>query len=418
MQFGEGRMGAVAAPDRSAEATPEDAMAESQDGAASAKDEDALAGIEPLRFVCAVAVLIWHYQHFMFVGPYGPHGTYGPYVGVNLPTLLATLPFSTPLWLFYRYGKLAVVFFWAISGLIFYHRYARLIGEGRIGVGTFMLRRFARLYPLHAATLFAVAALQWAYLRTHGQFFIYGDNSLHAFAGQLLMASNWFAWQHVSFDGPIWSVSVEVLIYVSFFLIARLFGARLLAGGLAAFGFLLLGSAGVAASLDSRVLDCGFIFFFAGALGYALLRLRFATLIAACAAIAIGALVAARGDRLLDEGLPLGVLTVCALVLFARLGAVAVSAVRPLTVLGQATYSSYLLHFPIQLVAVLVVDAAGIGREVFLRPSLFLSYLAGVVALSMLSYRYFEQPLRLWIRVRAETIGTRGKAAVSHQQLS
>jgi peptidoglycan/LPS O-acetylase OafA/YrhL len=119
MQFGEGRMGAVAAPDRSAEATPEDAMAESQDGAASAKDEDALAGIEPLRFVCAVAVLIWHYQHFMFVGPYGPHGTYGPYVGVNLPTLLATLPFSTPLWLFYRYGKLAVVFFFGKNAQYF-----------------------------------------------------------------------------------------------------------------------------------------------------------------------------------------------------------------------------------------------------------------------------------------------------------
>jgi peptidoglycan/LPS O-acetylase OafA/YrhL len=107
-----------------------------------------------------------------------------------------------------------------------------------------------------------------------------------------------------------------------------------------------------------------------------------------------------------------GILAVCALVLFARLGEIAVSAVRPLTALGQATYSSYLLHFPIQLVAVLVVDAAGVGREVFLRPSLFLSYLAGVIALSMLSYRYFEQPLRLWIRVRAETIGTRGGAAV------
>jgi peptidoglycan/LPS O-acetylase OafA/YrhL len=62
---------------------------------------------------------------------------------------------------------------------------------------------------------------------------------------------------------------------------------------------------------------------------------------------------------------------------------------------------------------VLAVDAAGIGREVFLRPSLFFGFLVGVIALSMLSYRYFEQPMRAWMRCSAESIRwpSRGVAA-------
>jgi peptidoglycan/LPS O-acetylase OafA/YrhL len=380
--------------DRSAEAASDGATAECKTAAASAAHERELAGIEVLRFLCAVAVLIYHYSHFMFSGPY---------VAADFPAVAAELPFSSVLSLFYRHGLRAVDLFWAISGLVFYHRYARHIGNGQIGVGTFALRRFARLYPLHIATLFAVAALQWAYVRSHGQFFIFDDNSPRAFAGQLLMASNWFSWQHFSFNGPVWSVSVEVLTYVCFFLVARLFGANLLAGGLVAFGFMFLGFVDSGALFHRTVFRCGFIFFFAGVVAHGLLRQRFAALMAACIAIAIGAL-AACGTHLVESLSFLAILAACSLVLFARLGVAVTPLTRRLAVFGQATYSSYLLHFPLQLVMVLAVDAAGIGREIFLRPSLFFGYLGGVLALSMLSYRYFEQPLRMFIRRKAETI--------------
>jgi peptidoglycan/LPS O-acetylase OafA/YrhL len=405
MRFSRGaRIGAVASTDRSTKPALEATAEVTQNGAAAAAHQHELAGIEVLRFLCALVVLIYHYQHFMF---------FGPYVAADFPSVAATLPFSTALSLFYWHGQLAVEFFWAVSGLVFYHRYAKLIGDGRIGVGTFALRRFARLYPLHIATLLLVAALQLAYFRGHGQFFIFDDNGPRAFAGQLLMASNWFSWQHLSFNGPVWSVSVEVLTYVCFFLIARLFGANLLAGALVALGFALLGFIGGGALFHRTVFRCGFIFFFAGVIAHGLLRQRFAALIAACFVVAIGALTAACGALSLESLPLLGILAACSLVLFARLGAAAISIARPLAVLGQATYSSYLLHFPVQLTAVLAVDAAGIGREVFLRPSLFFGFLVGVIALSMLSYRYFEQPLRAWMRCSAESIRwpSRGVAA-------
>jgi peptidoglycan/LPS O-acetylase OafA/YrhL len=310
---------------------------------------------------------------------------------------------------------LAVDFFWAISGLVFYQRYAKLIGDRQIGAGTFALRRFARLYPLHIATLFAVAALQWAYVRSHGQFFIFDDNSPRAFAMQLLMASNWFSWQHGGFNGPIWSVSVEVLTYVCFFQVARLFGANLLAGGLVAIGFMFLGFVDPGALFRQTVFRCGFMFFFAGVIAHWLLRQRFATLMAAGIAVAIGAL-AGCGTHLHDSLSFLGILAVCSLVLIARLGLLVMPLTRRLAIFGQVTYSSYLLHFPLQLTAVLAVDAAGIGREVFLRPSLFFGYLGGVLALSMLSYRYFEQPLRLWIRSKADTLHWRSRRAAMTPQ--
>jgi peptidoglycan/LPS O-acetylase OafA/YrhL len=405
MRFSGLRISALASTVRSARVALADTTAETGNATASAANEHQLAGIEVLRFLCAVAVLIYHYRHFMFLGPY---------VDADFPVIAAALPFSTALSLFYWHGHAAVDFFWAVSGLVFYHRYAELIGNGEVGVGTFALRRFARLYPLHILTLLFVAALQWAYFRGHGQYFIYDDDSLRAFAGQLLLASNWFTWQHYSFNGPIWSVSVEVLVYVCFFLIARLFGANLLVAALVALGFALIGFVGKDVLFHRTVFRCGFMFFFAGATAHGLLRHRFGPSIAGCLVIAIGVLAAARGARLL-ESLPfLGVLAACSLVLFGRLGAAAISAVKPLAIFGQATYSSYLLHFPVQLVAVLAFDAAGIGREVFLRPSLFLGYLVGVIALSMLSYRYFEQPLRTWMRRSAESVRwpSRGTAAV------
>jgi peptidoglycan/LPS O-acetylase OafA/YrhL len=37
---------------------------------AQTKQNHELVGIEVLRFICAFAILIWHYQHFFFTGEY------------------------------------------------------------------------------------------------------------------------------------------------------------------------------------------------------------------------------------------------------------------------------------------------------------------------------------------------------------
>jgi peptidoglycan/LPS O-acetylase OafA/YrhL len=69
--------------------------------------------------------------------------------------------------------------------------------------------------------LLLVALGQHIYLMSHEEPFIYSENSGVAFAYQLFLASNWFRSEYYSFNAPIWSVSVEILIYFAFFGVMR-----------------------------------------------------------------------------------------------------------------------------------------------------------------------------------------------------
>ena len=63
-------------------------------------------GIEILRFISALAILIWHYQHFYFLG--------------DQELVTENQPFYNFFRLFYIYGFQGVYFFWCISGFIFF----------------------------------------------------------------------------------------------------------------------------------------------------------------------------------------------------------------------------------------------------------------------------------------------------------
>ncbi len=70
--------------------------------------DDKLIGIELLRFASAVAVLVFHYQHFAFSG------------GEQVNFVAREQPFYSVLHLFYNYGFYGVQVFWCISGFIFF----------------------------------------------------------------------------------------------------------------------------------------------------------------------------------------------------------------------------------------------------------------------------------------------------------
>jgi peptidoglycan/LPS O-acetylase OafA/YrhL len=64
---------------------------------------------------------------------------------------------------------------------------------------------------------------------------------------------------------------------------------------------------------------------------------------------------------------------------------------------GNMTYSSYLLHFPIQLVIVLCFAAAGRPVPVY-SGALFAVYLLTTLLLSYFTFRFFEAPAQRLIR--------------------
>jgi peptidoglycan/LPS O-acetylase OafA/YrhL len=312
----------------------------------SGEAEPQLQWIEALRFVCAAAIIIWHYQLFFFIGAYDD---------ATAPSLWPQEPFYFLFWPLYRHGVEAVQAFWLISGYIFFYRYADAIRTRRVGLYAFAAARFSRLYPLHIVTLMLVAAGQYLYATSHGgAFFIYQDNSAGLAVTQAIFASNWFGSQPYSFNGPIWSVSVEVLIYAVFFTSVLALARRLSKAETA----IALTCAFYAMTrlpiphLSASVKDCGLLFFMGG----------------------------------------------CAACLFDAARLPIVRGLSMLAKLGGVTYSSYLLHFPMQLAAAYAVDAARLPRSVFLNPIAFLSFIASVFALSFAVNRWFEAPVRSKLR--------------------
>ena len=344
-----------------------------------------LNGIELLRFLCAIAVILTHYHVFF------QFGTWHEVAQTTYPLYAILFPA-------YNGGHWAVEFFWAISGFIFYWRYAESVQSGQTGARAFAVKRVSRLYPLHFVTLLAVALGQYVYFRNHGQAFIIPDNSAKAFGFQLFLASNWFT-EVFSFNAPIWSVSVEIFTYAAFFLVVRQFGFNpiiALGVGLLSWALLRLSPHG----LSPSVFECGLFFFFGGAAQRFYMR-RGVLPLAAALTVGVAALLAS-GLIVMNVKWAL-VLAISTVVVFARLEH---SVLDRAAFLGNATYSSYLIHFPLQLVIVIFMDAVGIDREWLMSTPALLAFLALVVGCSLVVYHRFERPMQDRIRL----LGVKGIA--------
>jgi len=352
-----------------------------------------------LRFLSSVAVLVFHYQHFGFVG-----GT------ANF--ISSQQPYYGALKVFYEYGFYGVEVFWCISGFIFFWKYGSQISRGTIAGSTFFMLRLSRLYPLHFVTLLFMAAMQYVYFSQTGLYFVYQYNDVFHFILQLGLASNWGLQAGDSFNGPIWSISIEVLVYALFFLSLKYISARPLFIGL-----MVLAAAAVQLFKVSEhpVFPC-MMFFYAGCLTAvvygAAVRQRMVR-----NAATWGATAAIVGLVILQLFIEIKAKTF--LLLFApALIFLCVSYVpesrlanRILVPAGNMTYASYLLHVPIQIAVVTYCNHAGIGVP-FYNDAFFLLFLAVTLALSHLTFEYFEMPAQKLMR-RAFMAKRVGRATVT-----
>ena len=370
--------------------------------------------LDALRGLAALCVVFWHWQHFFYAGTKPGHVD------------IAQLPFSRWFYLAYVRGELAVDLFFCLSGFIFYWLYSERVFRRTITLAHFAWLRFSRLYPLHLATLVFVAVGQRWLMRTEGCYFVYDLNDKLHFAYNLFLVSGWGLERGFSFNGPIWSVSVEVFLYGLFFAACRLLPVR--AGvllGLAAVGMILQHAFGLA-------LGRGMLSFFAGGCVYFLYRAcvcsahgrRHALLAGIFAAgawiVTVGA-VSMAGVRGQSGGVwaagsgPAGELVGWAvqkiglawpnLVLFpATILALALAETRRgtlgrrLAFLGDVSYSSYLLHFPLQLAVVIAFARGGGDAAVFYSRGFMAAFFAVLLLLALCSYHFFEMPAQRLMR--------------------
>jgi peptidoglycan/LPS O-acetylase OafA/YrhL len=347
-----------------------------------------LVGLEALRFLTAFAILVYHYRHFSFVA------------GSPVDLAPERLPLYGLLRPFHDSGAFGVWVFWCISGFIFFWKYREPIATRAIGGWKFFTLRFSRLYPLHLVTLLLVALLQSVYFNLRRCFFVYQDNDLPHFIAQLFMANDWGFVQGYSFDGPIWSVSVEVLVYLLFFLMLRATRSWLLnvAVVLACLSAPSLNASG-------QITNCLALFYVGGLAAIvrqAVDASRFRRPIEAGAWLAVTAIgplvVFLLRDQLDRFDLPL-FLAYTPILLFCLSRKIALPRVLQSVVVaaGNMTYSSYLLHFPIQLAIVLGFAAAGRPVPVY-SGALFAVYLLTTLLLSYFAFRFFEAPAQRLIR--------------------
>lgn len=370
--------------------------------------------LEVLRFIAALSVVIVHFH--WFASETLPH----PGAVWDIHTM-ALSPVLTPV---YYYGDYGVQFFWLLSGFIFFSQYADKIADRKVSPAQFTALRFSRLYPLHLVTLVAAFILQnvYMYAVNGGKSpFSSPTASLQDVLLHLMMAGSWDAKRQPVLNLPFWSVSLEVLAYVSFFLAMR-FAPRItmLLTPVAVASLLLVSTHG------DRLAQVFSFFYTGGAVYLAVkfIRPRISGYLAwamSMGAFAIGAVTLlfvykhtfVDRDMIHNEaGLAFAVVFVlvvfgCALIpqMDGRAGRIA-------ELLGNTTYSSYMIHFPMMLMVIIVSQLTRIAIDVT-NPFVLAVWLTAVFASAVFVFRSFERPAQRWLRRRLSVSASRADATSS-----
>ena len=308
----------------------------------------------------------------------------------------------------YTNGLYAVDLFFTLSGFIFYWLYSRPISAGAVTSLNFFVLRFSRLYPLNFVTLLLVGLLQYLYFSREGVFFVYQSNdAYHFFLNLLLMPSVGLETSY-SFNGPVWSISIEVVLYALFFLASRRVSTRpLLLAAISLVGFAIF--YGVYPPIGRGLGS----FFLGGCVWHAydyLIRKGLGVIAARAFLGIVGCLwlasfagsyfdllspaIAGRlGKRFLV--LILFPLTVLSLALWESTGG---TVWRRLTVIGEVSYSVYLWHFPLQLAFALAIGTGALRTSIVSSPLTLVLFLLATACVSSVSYRYLEMPAQAAIR--------------------
>jgi peptidoglycan/LPS O-acetylase OafA/YrhL len=340
--------------------------------------------VDFLRGLASIIILIVHYKHFFQGG--GKNGApISTIVNVDMFELWSPI---------YYWGANAVQFFWLISGFVFVHVYG-----GRIAVSSkeFLVHRIARLYPLHLITLGTIAYMQWFNMHYFGHFDIYQINDTKHFLLNLVFASEW-GWQDgFSFNGPIWSVSVEMFSYGIFLFILK--SIRLTIASVSATMVLAMM---IYVLWHNSIILC-VIYFFSGCLVYSLLNIvrkcnfgfALATSVIICLLLIYTMNKNGSIPRFFLYAPLFGAILIMACLLEYRYGSMWLKKVRWI---GNTSYGNYLWHTPIQLLFLIFVGLGFVDLNVIYGRNFLGAYMATVIAVSLLSYRFFERPMQAFLR--------------------
>ena len=332
-----------------------------------------VATIEFLRFVSAIIVILYHYKQHI-INLYNSSEFY-------------RIPFYSNLHFFFDYGFYAVQLFFCISGFVFAIVY--LDNLTATSVKKFALNRFARLYPLHLATLLLIIILQYLipdYFNTslHKKYY----NDFYHFFLNIFLISFWGIEKGFSFNTPIWSVSIEILAYIIFFIsINFLKKYKIYFTSLIIFLFFFIYKIKIFINILDINIAQYFLLFFFGVLIWQIKKV----------------------NKLILTSLSLSFLTISfignfKIILFcpALLMLVVLmdeyiknNKIRDIFLnIGNVTYAIYLIHFPIMII-IFHYDA---NNYLFFNKIFLIVFIIFLILFSLMINFYFEKPLNKIIK--------------------
>lgn len=362
--------------------------------------------LDALRGIAALSVVLWHWKFFFALE------------NKNNFFQKEDMPFYEYFSIAYEEGDIAVDLFFCLSGFIFCWLYATTISERKISAYNFFVLRFSRLYPLHIFALIIILLNQNWFYSNHGTYLITQHNDIYHFLLNLMFASSWSVEEGLSFNVPTWSVSVEVLLYGVFWLCCRVLTHERtkvifwLICTLA--GFFLV-------SKYYMPVGRGLGSFFEGALCFLLFKkiqerkrlvimsTVFIPLITIITWLLIVLfqlydwhpnewyLIEIKQHAVIKALLPLTILS-CALLESNTM--LTKQMVRYFAWIGNISYASYLLHFPLQAIFINTVNMLNIPIEVFLSTWMMVVFFSVLILISLCSYHFYELPVQSYLRSR------------------
>jgi peptidoglycan/LPS O-acetylase OafA/YrhL len=351
--------------------------------------------LDSWRGICAILVVVFHFT-------------------TDMPSSLETSAFI-------RNGYLFVDFFFVLSGFVLCHSYRGKI-TSLADFGRFVLRRFGRVWPLHAVVLAGlVAATAWITYLPHpdGLSLSWKSTgySINALLPSVLLL-NAMNLQGTVWNGPAWSIGAEFYVYLLFALLVIVTSRRLVLPSLCLSLAALALVYRWAPDLMNTTWDYGIIRCIAGFFGgvvayhvYEFTRARNplrATLLELAAVVAVALFVTYAGEDA-DHGSPI---TLAAPLVFGA--AVIVFAgehgflslmlhARPFRALGRYSFSIYMIHMPMLVMLCYGAWSAGLYTKAFPGPAqpwmgsvdlVLIEFVLAVVLVAAASYRFIELPSR------------------------
>ena len=339
-----------------------------------------------LRGVAAISIVIFHYKIF--------------YINtVSLDGFISNQqPFYSLFFLAYENGWIAIQFFFTLSGFIFFNLYRKKIVDKKISFRNFFILRFSRLYPLHLLMLIAIGLFGLFKIEAFG---LPNFDFKHLLLNFFLIQT-WGFENGPSYNDPAWSVSVEILMYCIFFFVVRTNKMML------PFMLIAITMSTIIISKYEFIGYGGFCFFIGGLTNLFYSKLDNSIIIKknilrTCLFFLFNILIIIFVINQFNfSNLVLKIILLLflipAIVLFSVfLQKFNIPIIKKVSIIGNISYSIYMIHFFVQMLFVLILDFYKFEIS-FNSIWVFLIYMSLCIIFSICSFNYFEKPAQRIIR--------------------